>query len=337
MNSTDRASFQHFFRAIILFGFALMILMLTVSGNIVYYIAPQMMPFIYFSISVFFLLGFVQLFRNPEDNNDHCGCSGCGNDHSVSGRPWVKAVIYSIFIVPVLLGFSLPDEALDSSVAENRGIQYSSENVTQPPDEADHTASAGDQEESKEQSKNEDDDLSRAEAYLEDPDGYIDDLSGENADEPSPPEDETFSTEHLEDEDWYDEYYGEVADKLLEKDRIDVNDDNYLDVMTALDLFTEEFKDMPIELKGFGFHEEGLADNQIVSARFAMTCCTADVAVYGTVIESDSADKLAEDDWFKAEGTLDTTDLSGETVPVIKDAKIEPTAEPDTPYVYPSY
>ncbi|WP_443096412.1 TIGR03943 family putative permease subunit, partial [Salisediminibacterium halotolerans] len=44
-----------------------------------------------------------------------------------------------------------------------------------------------------------------------------------------------------------------------------------------------------------------------------------------------------DDDWFTASGVLDTTELNGETVPVLKDADIERASEPDSPYVYPSY
>ncbi|PIB49320.1 hypothetical protein AOA57_10930, partial [Pseudomonas sp. 2588-5] len=69
-------SFHAFIQGIILVGFAMLMLHLILTGNIVYYIAPMMMPFIYFALVVFFLLGIIQVFRSTtKTDHDHHECA----------------------------------------------------------------------------------------------------------------------------------------------------------------------------------------------------------------------------------------------------------------------
>lgn len=327
-------SFHAFIQGIILLGFAMLILGLILTGNIVYYIAPVMMPFIYFALGSFFLLGIIQVFRSTKtDDHEHGNDCGCEHDHQIRGPIWLKLGIYSIFILPILFGFALPDRGLDSSVAANRGIQYGSGLDTQPTTDkansSNQTARASDETEGK----------SRAEAYLEDPEGYMDALeSGNSSNEDIPLDDEDHITEDkLYDDEWYDDYYDTLYDELITEKTIIVTDENYLDVMTVLDLHLDDFLGKEIEIIGFAYREPDFSEDQLVAARFAMTCCTADAGVYGTLIESEQAANFDDDTWFRAVGTIEKGKLYERSLPLVKDAQLQEIEEPESPYVYPAY
>ena len=156
-NNNQDHSFHSYIRGIILIGFSLLLLAFIISGNIKYYIAPKMMPFVYFALVVFIILGVVQIIRSTKKEDPDAYCD-CGEDHSMTGSPVTKVLIYSIFVAPIVMGFVLPDKVLDSSVASNRGIQYGGGLLTKPTDQPNPSTT------------------SRADAYLENPDAYMDDL-----------------------------------------------------------------------------------------------------------------------------------------------------------------
>ncbi|PYZ98517.1 TIGR03943 family protein [Alteribacter lacisalsi] len=327
-------SFHAFIQGIILIGFALLMLWFVLSGNIVYYIAPKMMPFVYFGLVTFFILGIVQVFRSTKKNDSSGAACTCGHDHRIPGPPIVKLLIYSIFILPVLMGFVLPDRALDSSVASNRGMIYGSGNSPS----ADAAQEAGRQTEAAETAEEE---QSTADEYLEDPEGYMESLEADTSgtgEAPSPDEmDEHFTVEDFYDQEGFDQYYVELAEKLKHEDVITVTEDNYLDIMTVMDVHLDEFIGKDIEMIGFAFREPDFDDHQLVAARFSMTCCTADAGVYGTLIESSHAKEIEEDTWIHVYGTIKEGEYNGYRLPVITDADLNEVEEPDSPYVYPSF
>ncbi|QOY35974.1 TIGR03943 family putative permease subunit [Anaerobacillus isosaccharinicus] len=313
MNNKSDLGFHAYIRGIILFGFALFILGLIITDNMKYYIAPRMMPFIYFSIVVFFLLGIIQIFRSTKKGQTEEGIDcDCGLDHQVSGPRWVKVVVYSIFILPLLMGFIIPDQALNSSIAANRGIIYGSGmNLAKPVDGSSVTP--------------------KADQFLNDPEGYLASLE-ENDDDI-----EHFQLEDFYDEEWFSEYYEELMADLLNESVIQVTDQNYLDIMTLLDLHLEKFIGKELEITGFVFREQDFEDNRLVVARFSMTCCTADAGVYGTLVESEEADLFENDMWIKVRGTIHKTEYHGYELPIVHLREVTVVAEPDSPYVYPSF
>ncbi|RXJ03823.1 TIGR03943 family protein [Anaerobacillus alkaliphilus] len=311
MNNKGDLGFHAYIRGIILFGFALLILGFIITDNMKYYIAPKMMPFIYFSIIVFFLLGILQIFRSTKKGQaeEEIDCD-CGLDHQVKGPGWIKLLIYSIFIVPLLMGFMIPDQALNSQVAANRGIIYGSGmNLAKPVDSS----------------------TPRADQFLNDPEGYL--ASLESIDEDI----EHFQIEDYYDEEWFSEYYKELMTELLNEPVIQVTDQNYLDIMTLLDLHLESFIGKELEITGFVFREQDFEENRLVVARFSMTCCTADAGVYGTLVETEDAHLYENDMWIRVRGTINKTEYHGYQLPIIQLREVTVVAEPESPYVYPSF
>nr|WP_261179011.1 TIGR03943 family protein [Anaerobacillus sp. CMMVII] len=92
-----------------------------------------------------------------------------------------------------------------------------------------------------------------------------------------------------------------------------------------------------MEITGFVFREQDFEENRLVVARFSMTCCTADAGVYGTLIETEDAYLFENDMWIKVRGTIHKTEYHGYQLPVIHLREVTVVAEPQSPYVYPSF
>ncbi|GAE33557.1 TIGR03943 family putative permease subunit [Halalkalibacter akibai] len=319
MEKKSDIGFHAYIRGIILIGFALLKLAFIITGNITYYIAPTMMPFIYFATGVFLLLGIIQIIRSTKKGQEEEELCDCGTDHNISGSPITKLLIYGIFVTPIIFGFVLPDKLLDSSVAANRGIQFGSGILN---DQAKAEAEAASS-------------TSRAEAFLNDPDGYIADL--ENGSDSNFETDDQISVEEYYTEEGFNQYYEELAEQILAEDHIIVTEENYLDMMTVLDLQLDRFIGKTIEIVGFVYREPEFEDNQLVVARFGMTCCVADASVFGTMIEADEASQLENDTWVRVTGVLDQTDYYEFRIPLVKLREIELVEQPDSPYVFPRF
>lgn len=113
---------HQFFRSIILFGFFLFLLKVILTGDIQKFIAPRMMPYMYFTLIVLVILAIIQYFKSgfEVDDND----CGCGHDHDYSASRLRSAAIYSLFIIPILTGMMFSDHILGSSAAANKGFKY---------------------------------------------------------------------------------------------------------------------------------------------------------------------------------------------------------------------
>ncbi|MFC0473386.1 TIGR03943 family putative permease subunit [Halalkalibacter kiskunsagensis] len=317
MEKQSDLGFHAYIRGIILIGFALLMLAFIITGNITYYIAPTMMPFIYFATGVFLLLGVIQIIRSTAKGQEEEELCDCGTDHNVSGSPITKLIIYSIFVAPIIMGFVLPDKLLDSSVAANRGIQFGSGILAeQAPNEA-----------SKEEAS------SRAEAFLNDPDAYYEQLeTGSKSND-----EEHITVEEYYTEEGFNQYYEELAEEVLTKGSIVVTEENYLDMMTMLDLQLERFIGKPIEIIGFVYREPEFEDDQLVVARFGMTCCVADASVYGTMVTTEEASQFENDTWVRVTGILDQTEYNDFRIPLIQLREIEIVEQPESPYVFPRF
>ncbi|MCF6136353.1 TIGR03943 family putative permease subunit [Pseudalkalibacillus berkeleyi] len=298
-------------RAIILFGFAFLLCSFIYSGKIQYYIAPQMMKFIYFAAGTFFVLGVVQMFRS-EDSEEHCLC---GHDHADTSKPFMRFSVYFLFLLPLLTGFVFPDKVLDSAMAEKKGVSLTGTVGMKA------SASKSDKPLEKTQS---DSDTPNADAYLEDPEKYMEELDEKYSDD-SPDTESDFD---------YDEYYLEIADKYEDKERIKITDDNYADLVDSITIFLDRFEGKEIEVKGFVYRENGMEQNQLVVARFLMSCCSADTSVIGMMATGSDLDQIDDDSWVKVTGTISHTTYEENRIPLIEVKEVDKIKKPDTPYVY---
>lgn len=130
---------HHVLKLLILMGFAGYIAYLTFTGDILLYIAPHLVKYTELAAAGLFLFAVFQLYiligsrtkevpaacacghdslhHHHHDHNEH------GHSHEPS-RSLVKNVLmYGLFILPLLLGVLLPNQAFAGSLIKSRGIQ----------------------------------------------------------------------------------------------------------------------------------------------------------------------------------------------------------------------
>lgn len=87
---------------------------------------------------------------------------------------------------------------------------------------------------------------------------------------------------------------------------------------------------------GFVYREPNMAPHQFVVARFSVSCCTADAAVYGILVETDpkTASRLKKDTWIRVRGELHTMQMDDYDMVYLKAESIQTVKPPKDPYVY---
>lgn len=91
----------------------------------------------------------------------------------------------------------------------------------------------------------------------------------------------------------------------------------------------------PIEVVGFVWRNDELAEDQFYVARFIVSCCTADsLAIYLPVVWPAAAE-MKPDTWVRVTGTVGLTEMNGEKVAIINATEITPVSQPNPPYLYP--
>jgi len=291
----ERSNTPHYWiRAIILLGYTLYITQLVSSGNIIYYIAPRMTPYVKYASILLFGMAMVQVFlalqSNREDNDEICDCEPIPERSLI-----INIGIYSLFIVPLLMGFLMPDTVMGSSVASMKGMNLGadasiSQNLVKV---TTNTTSV----------VNEDDDALK-EKFPADP---------------------------------YTEDYALLAMKLYKKEMIRIEEEGFMELLTSIDIYIDNFIGKKITLKGFIYHEDDMLPNQFVISRLAMQCCSADTAPYGIMVESDIANNFAEDTWVEVTGVIGKTLYNNNTIMKIDADTIVTTTASDNPYIYPYF
>jgi putative membrane protein len=284
---------HYFLRAAILTGFAMYILYLVKSDHILYYIAPRSIIYVKLSAIGFYAIAVYQVFLAI---NSYLGRKAdCECDHPPS-RSWIRnTAAYSLFILPLVLGFLLPDSAMGSALAAKRGVNLSSSQTS---------------------------------------------TKNVTINKPSANQSEAIVDPKLRalfKADKYDEGFAQLGMKLYEKDLIQVKEEGFIEILTSLDLFMNNFIGKKIEISGFVFREDDMKDNQFVVARFSIQCCSADGSPFGIMVISDQGQKLAKDTWVKITGTLNKTTYRGNEIMTLVADKVEKTNAAKSQYVYPNY
>ncbi|MED4401288.1 TIGR03943 family protein [Metabacillus fastidiosus] len=294
----EKYRFHIYIRGIILIGFTMLMFKLIITGNIINFIAPKMLPFVYFAVCTFFLLGIIQIFRSSSKNEEDLYCN-CGADHEESNSPVQSVLIYLLFIFPIITGFVFPNIVLDSELAAKRGFKTTLQSTNE----------AGRQ---TEQENVEEFPSSSPDIPLEHPEGF----------EIKPPPDG---------------FYERLEKEMLGMNKILFEDDQYIAMTNIIDEYPKKFINKEIELIGFVYREENFNENEFVIARFGLSCCVADASVYGTLAAVHDATQYKNDEWVRVSGKLATTEYEGYTIPYLLIQKIKKIDQPQAPYVYENY
>lgn len=303
-------TWHYVLRAAILGGFCYYIVHLTKTEHLVYYIAPRMQLYVKLAALALFAVALHQVYmayRSIFDKGEPCECG-----HEPPRTFWGSVIVYGLFLVPLALGMLLPDQMMGSSVVSIKGMNLSAAGPSK------QTASAP---------------ASAPEMLLP------------IMPAPALPADRTSSIVTDEDaalkemfkNEWLSDSYSRLGIKLYKQDIVSFEDKGFMETMTALDLYLDNFIGKQVEISGFVYRENEMMPNQFVVSRLAMQCCSADASPYGILVESTLSHSYAADTWVKVTGTLGKTNYNGYEFMKLDAKRLEKIQPPKIPYVYPDY
>lgn len=289
-------SLHQFIRGLILMGFALYIVYLFKTDSILYYIAPRMLIYVKASAVGFYLISVYQLysaFRTLQGHKLPCDC-----EHPPSSSVTKNTLVYGLFVLPLLMGFMLPDSSLGSSLADKKGMNLSSSSTVKK---------------------------------------VADSSQSVPSVTPVPVTDRT-QLDTLFPAEKYTEHYAKYAKELYKsQDPIPVKEDLFMETLTTLDLYLTPFIGKKLEISGFVYRTEEMNPAQFAIGRFAMSCCSADASPYGVLAEYPNAATYSEDTWVKVTGTIEKKPFNGTDIMALKVEKVQRIQEPTNKFVYPNY
>ncbi|NQX58228.1 TIGR03943 family putative permease subunit [Paenibacillus qinlingensis] len=314
MNHTRKTSYHHLFRTLILLGFSSYIVVLTKSDSLQLYIAPRMMIYVKIASVVLYIIacfqGFMAL-RSYWGRSVDCDC------HQPAPRSFLRNFIaYGLLVLPLMIGFLLPDTALNSTMVAAKGINLSAATTTMT--------------------------TPRSESYnlpsFPKPATSSQTLRASQAEAEQTAQSDTDIEQLFKSPDEWNEDFAKMGVILYKKDRILVQPDIYMEILSTIDLFKDNFIGKEIELTGFVYREEDkMRRNQFVVGRFAVSCCSADASPYGVLVEFPTAPNYSQDMWVKVTGTIQNGQYNGNDIFKIEATKIEKIEAPSSPYVYPNF
>jgi uncharacterized repeat protein (TIGR03943 family) len=309
--STKLLAFHHALKAAIVLGFAMLIVYLVKTDNLVLYIAPRMMNYVKWSAVALYAVGIYEVWLALKTFWGKI--SSCDCDHPPSRSVLKNTVVYGLFVFPLLLGFLLPNSTLGTAMAAKKGMNLSSsqsirkESSTAAPSSEPQPAApqAGAQPAA--------------------------DASAAGTDVSDAKLNEMFKA------DKFTEPYAEMGKKLYRQPQLSVSEPWYIETLNTVDLYLDQFVGKRMEISGFVYRQDGMKDNQFVVGRFAVSCCSADASPFGVLVEYDRAKSWANDTWVKVSGTLQKTTFEDQDIMMLK---VDSVTKLDTPkdkqYVYPN-
>lgn len=318
---------HHVMRSLILAGITALLAYLILSETLSHYLAPRLHMFSYVTLVILSLLTIVSI-RQIFVGSSVYDCD-CEEQHKVPRTPMGSLLVYGLFVLPIVMGFVMPDKILGSDVAEKRGITLLSNDVRKL---AEVTANANTNTNASENEKQ------TAEVKVD----------AEPSVEPQPEAANQVATTPVQATDdeqlrqrfsngGFGDFYTDIAVFLHKQPVIELNDKVFLDGLTTMELYAKEFAGKELETIGFVYRQPDFTKQQFVVARFSVTCCTADSSVYGVLVEKEDANKWAKDSWVKVRGKLELRQVDGYDMLVLKASQVEAVSAPKDPYVYYSF
>ncbi|WP_171686691.1 TIGR03943 family putative permease subunit [Paenibacillus planticolens] len=320
MSQVRLISFHYFFRTLILLGFSSYIVVLAKSDALQFYIAPRMMIFVKVAAVVLYIIacfqGYMAL-RAYWGKPVTCEC-----EQPVSRSAWRNTAAYGLLILPLLIGFLLPDTALSSAMVAAKGMNLSAAktSITKPSIPSGENPSG----------------QGETAAPASTPAPAIA-PSVSNSETPAVAETDADLQKLFHADNEWDEDFAKIGMILYKKDTIVVKPEIYMEILSSIDLFKQNFIGKKIELSGFVYREDNMPSNQFVVGRFAVSCCSADATPYGVMIDFPTAQTYPKDMWVKVTGTIQNGSYNDNDIFVIKATNIEKIAAPSSPYIYPNF
>jgi len=295
---------HYFVRSFVLLGFSFLLANLLATGNISLYLAPKLQPLSYVTLVILVILAGASLRRAIVGEAEaDCECPG---EHTLPTGFWRSLFIYGLFVLPLAMFFLMPEKVLDSSAAQKKGVTLLAANINKS---AATTSSETEAKQPAEQPVQKPIPLAQSDADIR----------------------KLFA-----DGDFGD-FYTDIAVSMYKQPVIKLDDQLFLDGLTTLELYPQQFSGHKLETMGFVYLEQGFKGNQFVVARFSVSCCTADANVFGILVETPNKHTFTKDQWVKVRGELEVRRVEETDMLVLKAEQIQPVKAPKDPYVYYSY
>lgn len=318
---------HHIMRSLILSGITALLAYLILSETLSHYLAPRLHMFSYVTLVILALLTIVSI-RQIFVGSSVYDCD-CEEQHKVPRTPIGSLLVYGLFVLPIVMGFVMPDKILGSDVAQKRGITLLSNDVRKLADvTANANVNANAEENVKQKAEGKEDAEQSVEPQPEATNQVVIPPVQATDDEQLR---QRFSNEGFGD------FYTDIAVFLHKQPVIELNDKVFLDGLTTMELYAKEFAGKELETMGFVYRQPDFTKQQFVVARFSVTCCTADSSVYGVLVEKEDANKWKKDSWVKVRGKLELRQVDGYDMLVLKASQVEAVSAPKDPYVYYSF
>lgn len=324
MSQARSMSYHYFFRTLILLGFSSYIVFLSKSDALQYYIAPRMMIYVKAASVALYIVacfqGYLAL-RSYWGRPVVCDC-----EQPVSRSAMRHTVTYGLLILPLLVGFLLPDTALSSTMVAAKGMNLSAakSSIAKPASDSIANGSPQTDRTALNQTTDAAPPLSTAPSVNS---GSVTNLPATDA--------ELQTLFHAESE--WDEDFAKIGMNLYKKDKIVVKPEIYMEILSSIDLFKHNFIGKKIELSGFVYREDNMTANQFVVGRFAVSCCSADAMPYGVMIDFPTASTYPKDMWVKVTGTIQNGSYNDNEIFQIRATQVEKIDAPSSPYIYPNF
>lgn len=320
---------HYYIRSFILLGFTFFLADLIATGKLNQYLAPRLHGLSYVTLVILLVLTGVSL-RQAIVGPTQVECD-CAEQHAVPRSFARSLLVYGLFVLPLFMAFLMPDKLLGSAVAEKRGLNLLSGEGKRleaaakatpvlPTDTVKQDAAA--------------EKTATAEQAV--PPKNASSADQQPAANPAGKQNEQQIRQLFADHQ-FGEFYTDLAVSMYKQPIIRLDEKIFLDGLTTLDLFPKQFSGHKLETVGFVYREPQLKENQFVAARFSVSCCTADAAVYGILVEADKAKKWPTDSWVKVKGSLEARTVDGFDFLVLKADAVEQVKAPKDPYVYYNY
>lgn len=333
-----RLTSHYLMRALILAGFSFFIVHLVKSDRLMFYIAPQMENYVKYAPVGLLIIAASQAYMALKSMNDKVTTCEC--EHVPRRSFWKNGLIYLLFLFPLLLGIVVPESIMGSDIAKIKGINLTaagaiksstnvnnerplfanspdvSENITPSPDTriSDPSINRSGQPDTNQSNEN---------------------VMATSGDKTIPTAEEELKMLFPADE--YTEDYAQLGMKLYKKKVISIKEVGFMELLTAIDLYIDNFVGKTMQISGFVYREPDMPPNQFVVSRLAMQCCSADAFPYGMLVESDQAKNFDNDTWVNITGIIGKTTYNENEIMKLDAERIETIEAPDTPYVYPYF
>lgn len=320
---------HYWIRAAILAALSWYVVHLVKTDKLHLYIVPRMIPYVKIGALALFALAGFYAFLAVNRSNANRGEPDCDCGHEVPRSKSGNVILYGLFTIPLLLGFALPDRIMGSEVVAVKGMNL---NVAALSQASNTRIEASPSEPST--------DLPTEQLTQQQPANQPTYEVQQSTELPSEQPIEISSTDELDKLFPADEYgmdYAKLGKRLYHRDTIHVNTEGYLEMLTMLDLYKDNFKGKTIVISGFVYREDDMAKDEFVVSRMAMQCCSADATPYGFLVKSDKGSSLKNDTWITMSGTLSTTEYRGNEIIRLDATSIKVIPAPEDPYAYPYY